>query len=170
MIWILRMRARERKRGFGRNRPLISILVSRIGESGDADDFQLVVVLSYKFVGLEWNSGFLQHSAPPKLSSSVSPLIVTGGKGGDVGVHDFRYIATRIPKKHKNSDNDEQKFSASSTAGLHNKHRDQNGNGMLWYIPKAHSGFFLTGSKDRDVKLWDAKRAKLVYHWQKHAR
>ncbi|XP_021972958.1 uncharacterized protein LOC110868159 [Helianthus annuus] len=105
-----------------------------------------------------------------------------GGKGGDVGVHDFRYIATRIPKKHKNSDNDEQKFSASSTAGLHNKHRDQNGNGMLWYIPKAHSvsvtrisaipntGFFLTGSKDRDVKLWDAKRAKLVYHWQKHAR
>ncbi|MFS8015387.1 hypothetical protein Hanom_Chr15g01355811 [Helianthus anomalus] len=73
-------------------------------------------------------------------SSSVSPLIVTGGKGGDVGVHDFRYIATRIPKKHKNSDNDEQKFSASSTAGLHNKHRDQNGNGMLWYIPKAHSG------------------------------
>ncbi|KAJ0900466.1 putative transcription factor WD40-like family [Helianthus annuus] len=103
-------------------------------------------------------------------SSSVSPLIVTGGKGGDVGVHDFRYIATRIPKKHKNSDNDEQKFSASSTAGLHNKHRDQNGNGMLWYIPKAHSGFFLTGSKDRDVKLWDAKRAKLVYHWQKNAR
>ncbi|KAJ0929780.1 putative transcription factor WD40-like family [Helianthus annuus] len=115
-------------------------------------------------------------------SSSISPLIVTGGKGGDVGVHDFRYIATRRPKKHKNSDNDEQKFSASSTAGLHNKHRDQNGNGMLWYIPKAHSGsvtrisailntsFFLTGSKDRDVKLWDAKRATLVNHWQKNAR
>ncbi|MFS8022244.1 putative transcription factor WD40-like family [Helianthus anomalus] len=112
-------------------------------------------------------------------SGSVSPLIVTGGKGGDVGVHDFRYIATRRPKKHKNSDNDEQKFSASSTAGLHNKHGDQNRNGMLWYIPKAHSGsvtrisaipntsFFLTGSKDGDVKLWDAKRAKLVYHWPK---
>ncbi|KAF5815526.1 putative transcription factor WD40-like family [Helianthus annuus] len=59
---------------------------------------------------------------------------------------------------------------------------DQNGNGILWYIPKAHSGnvtrisaipntsFFLTGSKDRDVKLWDAKRATLVYHWQKNAR
>ncbi|KAJ0637553.1 putative transcription factor WD40-like family [Helianthus annuus] len=112
-------------------------------------------------------------------SGSVSPLIVTGGKGGDVGVHDFRYIASRRPKKHKNSDNDEQKFSASSTAGLHNKHGDQNRNGMLWYIPKAHSGsvtrisaipntsFFLTGSKDGDVKLWDAKRAKLVYHWPK---
>ncbi|KAJ0814909.1 hypothetical protein HanPSC8_Chr17g0791271 [Helianthus annuus] len=63
-----RMRARERKRGFGRNRPLISILVSGIGESGDADEVQLVVVLSYKFAGLEWNNGFFQHSAPPKLS------------------------------------------------------------------------------------------------------
>ncbi|KAJ0613711.1 putative transcription factor WD40-like family [Helianthus annuus] len=69
-----------------------------------------------------------------------------------------------------------------SCQGLHNKHMDQNGNGILWYIPKAHSGsvtrisaipntsFFLTESKDRDVKLWDAKRATLVYHWQKNAR
>lgn len=65
---------------------------------------------------------------------------MTGGKGGDVGVHDFRYIATGRPKKHKNSDNNEQKFNASSTAGLQNKHGDQNRNGMLWYIPKAHSG------------------------------
>ncbi|KAJ0547178.1 hypothetical protein HanIR_Chr08g0369251 [Helianthus annuus] len=75
-------------------------------------------------------------------SSSVSPLNVTGGKGGDVGVHDFHYIGTQRPKKHKNSDNDEQKISASSTAGLHKNQRDQNGNGngMLWYIPKAHSG------------------------------
>ncbi|KAJ0814906.1 hypothetical protein HanPSC8_Chr17g0791241 [Helianthus annuus] len=31
------MRARERKRGFGRDRPQISILVSGIGESGDAN-------------------------------------------------------------------------------------------------------------------------------------
>ncbi|KAJ9546551.1 hypothetical protein OSB04_019094 [Centaurea solstitialis] len=110
-------------------------------------------------------------------SGSISPLIVTGGKGGDVGVHDFRYIATGRPKRHKNSDNTEQKFNASSTAGLQNKHGDHNRNGMLWYIPNAHSGsvtrisaipntsFFLTGSKDGDVKLWDAKRAKLVYHW-----
>ncbi|XP_035845497.1 uncharacterized protein LOC110886331 isoform X2 [Helianthus annuus] len=154
------MRARERKRGFGINRPLISILVSGIGESGDADEVQLVVVLSYKFTG---GTRSICVFADEMGSSSISPLIVTGGKGGDVGVHDFRYIATRRPKKHKNSDNDEQKFSASSTAGLHNKHRDQNGNGMLWYIPKAHSGsvtrisailntsFFLTGSKDRDV-------------------
>ncbi|KAL9996784.1 hypothetical protein Hdeb2414_s0672g00933491 [Helianthus debilis subsp. tardiflorus] len=67
-----RMRARERKRGFGRNRPLISILVSGIGESRDADEVQLVVVLSYKFAGLECNSGFLQQSAPPKLSRTDS--------------------------------------------------------------------------------------------------
>lgn len=30
-----------------------------------------------------------------------------------------------------------------------------------------NTSFFLTGSKDGDVKLWDAKRAKLVYHWPK---
>lgn len=32
-------------------------------------------------------------------------------------------------------------------------------------IPKT--SLFLTGSKDGDVKLWDAKRSKLVFHWQK---
>ncbi|KAL4586165.1 hypothetical protein LXL04_010797 [Taraxacum kok-saghyz] len=112
-------------------------------------------------------------------SGSISPLIVTGGKGGDIGVHDFRYIATGRPKRNKNSDNTEQKFNASSTAGLQNKHGDHNRNGMLWYIPKAHSGsvtrisaipntsLFLSGSKDGDVKLWDAKNAKLVYQWPK---
>lgn len=30
-----------------------------------------------------------------------------------------------------------------------------------------HTSFFLTGSKDGDVKLWDAKNAKLVFHWPK---
>lgn len=112
-------------------------------------------------------------------SGSISPLIVTGGKGGDVGVHDFRYIATGRTKRHRNSDSVEQKINASSTAGMQSKHGDQNRNGMLWYIPKAHSesvtrisaipntSFFLTGSKDGDVKLWDAKRAKLVFHWPK---
>ena len=34
-------------------------------------------------------------------SGSVSPLIVTGGKGGDVGLHDFRYIVTGKAKRHK---------------------------------------------------------------------
>ncbi|XP_038683880.1 uncharacterized protein LOC119984139 isoform X2 [Tripterygium wilfordii] len=92
-------------------------------------------------------------------SGSVSQLIVTGGKGGDVGLHDLRYIVTGK-----------------------SRHFDNGGpsqNGMLWYIPKAHLGsvtkvatipntsLFLTGSEDRDVKLWDAKAARLVYHWPK---
>ncbi|CDP08656.1 unnamed protein product [Coffea canephora] len=110
-------------------------------------------------------------------SGSVSPLIVTGGKAGDVGLHDFRYIATGRTKKHKHTDNIEQNANLSSTEDMHNKTGDQNRNGMLWYIPKAHAAsvtkistipntsYFLTGSKDGDVKLWDAKRARLVFHW-----
>lgn len=68
-------------------------------------------------------------------SGSVSPLIVTGGKGGDVGLHDFRYIATGKAKRHRRADNIAQS-SASSLA----RDKDQNVEGMLWYIPKAHSG------------------------------
>lgn len=30
-----------------------------------------------------------------------------------------------------------------------------------------NTSLFLTGSKDGDVKLWDANRSKLVYHWPK---
>lgn len=44
-------------------------------------------------------------------------MIVTGGTTGDVGLHDFRYIATGKMRK-----------------------QDQYKNGMLWYIPKAHLG------------------------------
>ncbi|KAG8391959.1 hypothetical protein BUALT_Bualt01G0241500 [Buddleja alternifolia] len=110
-------------------------------------------------------------------SGSISPLILTGGIGGDVGLHDFRYIATGRTKKHKHSDTGEHNIHTSSSIDMRSKTGDQNRNGMLWYIPKAHSGsvtkisiipntsFFLTGSKDGDVKLWDAKRAKLVFHW-----
>ncbi|PRQ58513.1 putative transcription factor WD40-like family [Rosa chinensis] len=116
-------------------------------------------------------------------SGSISPLIVTGGKGGDVGLHDFRYIATGRSKRHRHTDKGEQAVKTSSNIDHHpadgNRFGEQNQNGMLWYIPKAHSGsvtkistipntsLFLTGSKDGDVKLWDAKRAKLVYHWPK---
>lgn len=71
---------------------------------------------------------------------SISPLIVTGGKGGDVGLHDFRYIATGRSKRHKHSDSSEQNISASLTTDMRNKNGDQNRNGMLWYIPKAHLG------------------------------
>ncbi|CAI9101102.1 OLC1v1038353C2 [Oldenlandia corymbosa var. corymbosa] len=110
-------------------------------------------------------------------SGSVSPLIATGGKAGDVGLHDFRYIATGRTKKHKHNDISEPHGNLSTTVEMQTKTGDQNRNGMLWYIPKAHTGsvtkvctipntsFFLTGSKDGDVKLWDAKRARLIFHW-----
>ncbi|GAV71152.1 WD40 domain-containing protein/Rav1p_C domain-containing protein [Cephalotus follicularis] len=115
-------------------------------------------------------------------SGSVSPLIVSGGKGGDIGIHDFRYIATGRTKRYRRFGNGEPSISTSNTdtqAGIASKSGDQNVNGMLWYIPKAHLGsitkistipntsLFLTGSKDGDVKLWDAKAAKLVHHWSK---
>lgn len=75
-------------------------------------------------------------------SGSVSPFIVTGGKGGDVGIHDFRYIATGKTKRHKHSDSGEPSSNTYShtdmQTGFGSKTRDQNG--MLWYIPKAHLG------------------------------
>lgn len=73
-------------------------------------------------------------------SGSVSPLILTGGKGGDVGLHDFRYIATGRTKKHKHLDPGDHNMNASSSVDMRSKTGDQNRNGMLWYIPKAHSG------------------------------
>ncbi|KAK4268897.1 hypothetical protein QN277_022124 [Acacia crassicarpa] len=107
-------------------------------------------------------------------SGSISPLIVTGGKNGDVGIHDFRYIATGKAKRHKHVDAGEQ-----STPKSLNSDKDKNVNGMLWYIPKAHSdsitkiaaipntSLFFTGSKDGDVKLWDVKSTQLVCQWSK---
>lgn len=76
-------------------------------------------------------------------SGSISPLIVTGGKGGDVGVHDFRYIATGRSKRNRHTDNGESINSSSSSdmqTGITKNVGDQNRNGMLWYISKAHSG------------------------------
>ena len=77
-------------------------------------------------------------------SGSISPLIVTGGKGGDVGIHDFRYIATGKTKRHKYS-NGGQTINTSANMGIQtgnnsSKAGEQNLNGMVWYIPKAHSG------------------------------
>ncbi|KAI3441725.1 uncharacterized protein J3R85_001750 [Psidium guajava] len=116
-------------------------------------------------------------------NSSVSPLILTGGKGGDVGLHDFRYVATGRSKRPKSSDNSRQispaTLSTDLPVGIGTKFGIENVGGMLWYIPKAHLGsvtkispiaqtsLFLTGSKDGDVKLWDAKSAKLLHHWPK---
>lgn len=77
-------------------------------------------------------------------SGSVSPLILTGGKDGDVGLHDFRYIATGRTKKHKHIDTGENNVNPSSSVDMRSKTGDQNRNGMLWYIPKAHSGTNIT--------------------------
>ncbi|RZC84702.1 hypothetical protein C5167_047491 [Papaver somniferum] len=109
-------------------------------------------------------------------SGSISPIIVTGGKNGDIGLHDFRFIATgKARQRNSNvaeSPTHHTRLVTSNQVGEHN-------NGMLWYIPKAHLGtitrvatiphtsLFLTGSKDGDVKLWDAKRSELVFHWPK---
>lgn len=77
-------------------------------------------------------------------NSSVSPLILTGGKGGDVGLHDFRYIATGRSKRHKSSDNSQRSsqatLSTDLTVGTGTKFGVENVGGMLWYIPKAHLG------------------------------
>ncbi|XP_020701269.1 uncharacterized protein LOC110113162 [Dendrobium catenatum] len=108
-------------------------------------------------------------------TGSISPLIVTGGKNGDVGLHDFRYIATGRSKRHRQPRDQDLK----SATFVNTSNQVDNANGMIWYIPKAHLGsitrittipntsMFLTGSKDGDVKLWDAKRAQLVFHWQR---
>lgn len=71
-------------------------------------------------------------------SGSISPLIVTGGKGGDVGLHDFRYIATGKTKRQKHTEISDH--GVNSMVDPQKKTGDQNRNGMLWYIPKAHAG------------------------------
>uniref|UniRef100_A0A7N0UFW7 Uncharacterized protein n=1 Tax=Kalanchoe fedtschenkoi TaxID=63787 RepID=A0A7N0UFW7_KALFE len=112
-------------------------------------------------------------------SGSLSPLIVTGGKEGDIGLHDFRYVATGKMKRSKTSSNTELDPKMSRTNSSRKSFGEQNASGMLWYMPKAHIGsvtkiavipntsLFLTGSKDGDVKLWDAQKSRLVFHWQK---
>ncbi|XP_017699904.2 uncharacterized protein LOC103713736 isoform X2 [Phoenix dactylifera] len=112
-------------------------------------------------------------------SGSISPLIVTGGKGGDVGLHDFRFIATGKTKRHRHSNEHDYQPSTLHEMNSGTSKYGENTNGMVWYIPKAHLGsvtristipntsLFLTGSKDGDVKLWDAKRSQLIFHWQK---
>ncbi|KAF6136184.1 hypothetical protein GIB67_001593 [Kingdonia uniflora] len=93
-------------------------------------------------------------------TGSVSPFIVTGGKGGDVGLHDFRFIATGKTKRHRQSNATEQ-----------HKFGERNSNGMLCegsvtrIVTIPNTSMFLTGSKDGDVKLWDAKRSELIFCW-----
>lgn len=77
-------------------------------------------------------------------SGSISPIIITGGKGGDVGLHDFRYIATGRTKRHRHFDDSDANSNTASNTNVQtevgNKFGDQNLNGMLWYIPNAHLG------------------------------
>uniref|UniRef100_A0A0A9HTT2 Uncharacterized protein n=1 Tax=Arundo donax TaxID=35708 RepID=A0A0A9HTT2_ARUDO len=108
---------------------------------------------------------------------SISPLVVTGGKSGDVSLHDLRFLSTGKSKHHRIST--EHGVKASS---MHDTKSETSGgttSGMIWHIPKAHLGsvtkvsaipntsLFLTGSKDGDVKLWDAKNSQLVFQWPK---
>lgn len=105
---------------------------------------------------------------------SISPLVVTGGKSGDVALHDFRFFSTGKSKHHRISPEHGVKASSTESSTSHGTT-----SGMVWHIPKAHLGtvtkvsaipntsLFLTGSKDGDVKLWDAKNYRLVCHWPK---
>lgn len=86
-------------------------------------------------------------------SGSISPYIVTGGKAGDVGVHDFRYIATGRTKRNRHSDSNEEFVNGSCTTIMRNKIGDQNSHGMLWYIPKAHTGNCSLGNIKLVIKV-----------------
>ncbi|KAH9303042.1 hypothetical protein KI387_014625, partial [Taxus chinensis] len=120
-------------------------------------------------------------------SGSISPLIVTGGKEGDIAVHDFRFITTGKNKRKKLTKEEnmlpssplKDAHNTKEAIGLPRKLGEQNSNGMLWSLPKAHLGsisrisavpgtnLFLTGSRDGDVKLWDVKTFELLCHWPK---
>jgi len=95
-------------------------------------------------------------------SGSVSPFIVTGGKGGDVGLHDFRYIATGRTKRHKHFASGKVDSNSSLTADMQNGTGDQNRDGMLWYIPKAHLGneALRNGTILESVSLMDLVRGE----------
>jgi WD40 repeat protein len=118
-------------------------------------------------------------------SGTVSPLIVTGGKSGGVALHDLRFISTGKSKHHKTT-------AGGSSSGMI-WHIPKAHLGKFSYcchssvlklafcltacLPSAGSvtslstipntTLFLTGSKDGDVKLWDANNSQLVFHWQK---
>lgn len=64
---------------------------------------------------------------------------MTGGKDGDIGLHDFRYVATGKMKRNKTFSSTELDPN-SGTNSPTKSHGESNTAGMLWYIPKAHIG------------------------------
>lgn len=77
-------------------------------------------------------------------TGSISPIIVTGGKSGDVGLHDLRYIATGKSRRNRHASEQDLKTMHDTNLGTF-KH-GENSNGMIWYIPKAHLGTSCTFS------------------------
>lgn len=74
--------------------------------------------------------------------SSNSPWIVSGGKGGDVAVHDFRFILSQKGKRPQSPSASNSKNDVDETGK----------NGMLWHVPKAHAG---NSQSELYMKTWD---------------
>ena len=71
---------------------------------------------------------------------STSPLIISGGKGGELAVHDFRFILSKRGKRLQSPESRQRSPLSSPLSGI----GDVGKNGMLWSLPKAHSGEFFT--------------------------
>lgn len=116
------------------------------------------------------------------------PLIVSGGRGGDIIVHDFRYVASgRGSSKHSGQNGAAPGVStgaSGSPTGHARKPPVAEGGGStsdrtVWSIPRAHAGgvhtieavpgtsMFVTGGKDGEVKLWDTGSSRLVHAWER---
>jgi WD40 repeat protein len=119
------------------------------------------------------------------------PLIVSGGRAGDVIVHDFRYVASgrgghrATGNGHSVADGSPGGQARRPPVGSNREGRggvDLGGSTSdrtVWSIPRAHPGgvhtiesvpgtsMFLTGGKDGEVKLWDAASSRLVRTWER---
>jgi hypothetical protein len=69
-------------------------------------------------------------------SGSISPLVVTGGKSGDIALHDFRFLSTGNSKHHKISTEHDSKTSPIHSTKIETKGATTIG--MIWHIPKDH--------------------------------
>jgi len=69
---------------------------------------------------------------------SISPLVVTGGKNGDIALHDCRFLSTGKPKHHRVTT--EHGVKGSSMHDIKSSTFGGTNSGMVWHIPKAHLG------------------------------